>query len=210
MRIKICGITQADQGAAIVQLGIPTLGFICVPASPRYVTPVQIATISAALDRPTDKIGVFVGADLGTIAATVAEGQLTGIQLHGDESIEFCKQARLNLPGVELIKAIRVRDRADLDRALAYSPVVDNLLLDAYHPDQMGGTGQAIDWTLLEQFQPDCAWFLAGGLRPDNIAEALAQLRPNGIDLSSGVEITPGNKDLDLVTALIEQVTAID
>jgi phosphoribosylanthranilate isomerase len=209
MRIKICGITQPDQGAAIVQLGIPTLGFICVAASPRYVTPAQIAKIGAALDRPTDKIGVFANADMGTIAATVAEGQLTGIQLHGNEPIEFCQQARINLPGVELIKAIRVRDGVDLDRALAYSSVVDNLLLDAYHPDQLGGTGQLIDWALLEQFQPDCGWLLAGGLRPDNVAQALGRLSPTGIDLSSGVEIAPGDKDLALVKELIERVEAI-
>jgi phosphoribosylanthranilate isomerase len=196
MRIKICGITQPDQGAAIVQLGIPTLGFICVTASPRYVTPAQIARIGAVLD-------------MGTIAATVAEGQLTGIQLHGNEPIEFCKQARINLPGVELIKAIRVKDGADLDRALAYSSVVDNLLLDAYHPDQLGGTGQLIDWTLLEQFQPNCGWILAGGLRPDNVAQALGRLSPTGIDLSSGVEIAPGDKDLVLVKELIERVEAI-
>jgi phosphoribosylanthranilate isomerase len=212
MRIKICGIMKPDQGAAIVQLGIDSLGFICVPSSPRYVTPAQIATIGQALPAvgyPVKKIGVFANADLGTIAATLAEGQLTGIQLHGDESIAFCQQARINLPGVELIKAIRVRDQADLERAKSYSAIVDYLLLDAYHPEQLGGTGQAIDWAMLAQFQPDCPWLLAGGLRPDNIAQALAQLKPNGVDLSSGVEHSPGDKDLQKVALLVDRVRTI-
>ena len=87
-----------------------------------------------------------------------------------------------------------------------YTTCVDTLLLDAYHPQQLGGTGKTLDWTLLQQFNPSCPWFLAGGLTPDNIVEALSQVKPSGIDLSSGVESAPGDKDLDKVAKLFKKL----
>ncbi len=106
------------------------------------------------------------------------------------------------LPNVEIIKALRINSLEHLDIAANYSKYVDTLLLDAYHPQQLGGTGKTLDWTMLEQFSPSCPWFLAGGLTADNIVEALSQVNPSGIDLSSGVERTPGDKDLDKVAML--------
>lgn len=213
MRIKICGITKSDQGRAIAEMGATALGFICVPASPRYVTPEQIRQtvdelpIHAILGQPVDRIGVFVDAPLEQICQTVAIARLSGVQLHGNETLEFCQQVRAALPDVEIIKAFRVKTPASLEQAIAYQTWVDTLLLDAYHPHLMGGTGQTLNWSQLQQFRPTCPWLLAGGLTPHNILAALSQLQPQGIDLSSGVERAPGDKDLNLVSQLFSALT---
>ena len=206
MRVKICGITKVEQGVAIATAGATALGFICVKASPRYVTPEQIRQITSQLPEAIDRVGVFADASLDLIEATVRTGQLTAVQLHGQETPEFCQQVRQHLPGVELIKALRLRTPADLDRARSYELSVDALLLDAYHPDQLGGTGQALDWDALTHFHPGKPWLLAGGLKPENILDALSRLTPDGIDLSSGVERAPGDKDLAEVYDLFERL----
>jgi len=212
MRVKICGITQVDQGRAIATLGADTLGFICVSQSPRYVTPQQIQTISQQLPattvtgKPLSRIGVFANADLDLIQHTVKIGQLTGAQLHGDESLEFCQQLKAQLPELELIKAFRVRSADTLAQIAIYETVVDTLLLDAYTPQALGGTGHTWDWTLLKGFMPRCPWLLAGGLTPDNLQQALMTISPPGIDLSSGVEQSPGHKDLQKVKQLFQQL----
>lgn len=206
MRIKICGITQPDQGCAIATMGATALGFICVPASPRYVTPDQIRAVVEQLPENIDRIGVFASTSCEEIAKTVASSGLNAVQLHGDESLEFCYHLRSVLPNVEIIKALRVGSLQALEQADVYTTCVDTLLLDAYHPQQLGGTGKTLDWANLQQFQPSCPWLLAGGLTPDNVLDALNQVRPNGIDLSSGVERAPGDKDLSKVAQLFEQL----
>ena len=206
MRIKICGITQPDQGRAIAALGATALGFICVPASPRYVSPEKIKAVVEQLPEDVDRIGVFANTPWEEICQTVAACDLTGVQLHGDESPEFCHQVRQALPNVEVIKALRVRSSEALAQANVYTSWVDTLLLDAYDPQQLGGTGKTLDWGNLQQFQPGCPWLLAGGLTPENVLEALNQVHPNGIDLSSGVERAPGDKDLSKVAQLFEQL----
>ncbi|MBD2567250.1 phosphoribosylanthranilate isomerase [Anabaena lutea] len=206
MRVKICGITQPEQSIAIASLGATALGFICVPTSPRYVTIEQIQAAVAQLPSKIDRIGVFANTDITEISQTVVKSGLTGVQLHGDESPEFCYQLRQSLPQVEIIKAMRVRNREHLQTAANYTKFVDTLLLDAYHPQQLGGTGKTLDWQMLQEFSPSCPWFLAGGLTPDNIVDALSQVQPNGIDLSSGVERSPGDKDLDKVALLFQRL----
>jgi phosphoribosylanthranilate isomerase len=206
MRVKICGITQPQQSVAIASLGATALGFICVPTSPRYVTTVQIQAAIAQLPENIDRIGVFANVSIPEISQTVVDSGLTGVQLHGDESPDFCYQLRQYLPNVEIIKALRISSLEHLDKAVVYANYIDTLLLDAYHPQQLGGTGQTLDWQMLQQFSPSCPWFLAGGLTPDNVVEALSQVNPNGIDLSSGVELKPGDKDLDQVALLFQRL----
>jgi phosphoribosylanthranilate isomerase len=206
MRVKICGITKPQQSLAIVSLGATALGFICVPTSPRYVTIAQIQAAIAPIPQKIDKIGVFANTTILEISQIVKESGLTGVQLHGDETPEFCHQLRQSLPQVEIIKAMRVRSFEHLQTTKNYIDYVDTLLLDAYHPQQLGGTGQTLDWQMLQEFNPTCPWFLAGGLTPDNILTALNQINPNGIDLSSGVEHSPGNKDLDKVALLFQKL----
>jgi phosphoribosylanthranilate isomerase len=206
MRVKICGITQPQQSVAIANLGATALGFICVPTSPRYVTSEQIQAAVAELPENIDKIGVFANASIPEITQIVIDSGLTGVQLHGDEPPEFCSLLRQSLPNVEIIKALRVRSVEHLTQAENYIPYIDTLLLDAYHPQQLGGTGQTLDWQMLEQFKPSCPWLLAGGLTPNNVITALSQVKPDGIDLSSGVEIKPGDKDLNKVALLFQQL----
>lgn len=206
MRVKICGITQPQQGVAIASLGATALGFICVPATKRYVNVAQIRAVVEQLPQKVNKIGVFANSTIEEITQIVVESGLTGVQLHADESKEFAVQLRQMLPNVEIIKALRISSAEDLEEARAYTSSVDTLLLDAYHPNQLGGTGKTLDWKMLEQFNPDCPWMLAGGLNPDNVVQALSQVKPSGIDLSSGVERAPGDKDLDKVAKLFERL----
>jgi phosphoribosylanthranilate isomerase len=209
MRVKICGITKPEQGQAIAHLGATALGFICVQASPRYVTPRQIQAVVEQLLVQVDRIGVFANATVEEICQIVVDTNLSAVQLHGNESPEFCEKLRQSLSEVEILKALRVKTPECLDQAVTYGTYVDTLLLDAYHPQLLGGTGKTLDWKTLQQFNPNCPWFLAGGLTPDNVLDALTKLQPHGIDLSSGVERSPGDKDLDKVAQLFEKVKSL-
>lgn len=217
LQVKICGITRVEQGEAIAQFGATALGYICVEKSPRYITPEQIAPITAAvstLNSKVDHCGVFANALLSEIITVTQLAGLTVIQLHGDETPATCQLLRdalkySELSKIKLVKALRIRTAEDLALALSYEPFVDTLLLDAYHPDQLGGTGKTLDWQTLKSFSPGRPWLLAGGLNADNVLSALAQLSPSGIDLSSGVERSPGNKDLNKVSRLFEQLKVI-
>lgn len=207
MRVKICGITQAEQGQAIAQLGATALGFICVERSPRYVKAQQIQDIIQVLPTTIDRIGVFANASLTDIEGVLKVAQLTGIQLHGDETPELCAQIKQLWPDLEIIKAFRIKTVESLSTIPQYVEVIDTLLLDAYDPQQLGGTGKTLNWDILTTFKPDRPWFLAGGLNPDNISDALDSLAPDGVDLSSGVERSPGDKDINKVTQLFERLS---
>lgn len=210
LQTKICGLTRSDQVQAIAALRPHYLGFICVPQSPRFVTPEQIQALTPDLPAEVCPVGVFANPDLDGLTTTVTVGGLGGIQLHGNESLGFCWDVRRRFPAAFLIKALRIRTARDLDLAATYgggeATPIDALLLDAYHPQQLGGTGETLDWAMLRQFQPPVPWFLAGGLRPDNVAEALALVQAQGVDVSSGVERSPGDKDLDRVAAFLRAV----
>lgn len=208
--VKICGLTQPGQAVEIAQSGANALGFICVQSSPRYVTPAQIHAMNAALKAhaltSVERVGVFANADQTTIAETVKTGQLTALQLHGQESPQFCGEIRQAFPELTLIKAFRIRQPSDLQTTLSYEAIADRLLLDAYHPHQLGGTGKALDWQTLKGFQPSKPWILAGGLTADNVQTALSTLSPDGIDLSSGVETSPGIKSMEKIRRLFESL----
>jgi phosphoribosylanthranilate isomerase len=206
LRVKICGITQIDQAIAIAKSGADALGFICVQQSPRYVTPGKIRSIVDELPEAIGKIGVFMNADLNGLKDFVTATGLTAIQLHGGEEQDYCKELRDLLPEIEIIKAFRIRRLDDLEWAETFAEAADWFLLDAYHPDMGGGTGKTLDWAGLDRFRPSKPWFLAGGLNPGNICEAMALTNPNGIDLSSGVEKRPGDKDLGAVVNLFERL----
>jgi phosphoribosylanthranilate isomerase len=213
MYIKICGLTKLDQAQAIAQMGVNAIGFICVPASPRYISASAIGQITTNLIgakseiSDLDLIGVFVNASIGEICEIVEIAGLNAVQLHGDESPEFCIELRSQLAKInnktntkiKLIKAFRVKDQAGLVHAQLFSEVVDALLLDAYDPKMAGGTGKILDWQMLRDFAPNCDWWLAGGLSPENVAQAIALVSPSGLDVSSGVERSAGDKDLDKV-----------
>jgi phosphoribosylanthranilate isomerase len=208
MYLKICGITQVNQAIAIATLPeVSALGMIHVANTPRYVSIEQMKLISEAISSlPVDRIGLFLNQPIEEISSVVDRTGITGIQLHGSESPEFCQKLKEKLPEILLIKAFRIKQKADLAQIFSYLPFVNKLILDAYDPNLAGGTGKTLDWSILSDFKPGCEWLLAGGINPENVAEAIAQTRPDGIDLSSGVENKPGDKNLHKIAELISQI----
>lgn len=215
MLLKVCGLRQPDQAAAVAALGANAIGVIGVPQSPRWLEPAQRPALFEAihLARP-DCLGVLVVADPADAELEQlrpAAGHQV-LQLHGGETPERCQALRAAL-GSDLIlwKALRIRAQADLDQAEAYAAVVDALLLDAWVPDQLGGTGHRIPIEWLQGFQPRLPWWLAGGITPERLPQALQALAatpPVGVDASSGVERAPGDKDLARVEQLVAAVAA--
>jgi phosphoribosylanthranilate isomerase len=198
-KVKICGITNYDDAMTAVELGTDLLGFNFFPESPRYIPVEKAAAIVRRLPAFVELAGVFVNAPVRTIHHAISECHLDWIQLHGDETPEFCLS--LASETAKIIKALRVKDKADLDKAELYR--VDAILLDAFHPERYGGTGLHFDWSLIEDVTKRI--FLAGGITPDNAAEAIS-LGVYGIDLCSGVESRPGKKDPAKMKALFENI----
>ena len=197
VRVKICGITSAEDARAAVEAGADALGFIFYEPSPRCVTPEQAAAIIAGLPAHVGRVGVFVDADEITVRATAVTAGLDTLQFHGSESPEFC--ARFNL---RTIKAFRVKDSGSLGQLPDYG--TDAWLLDSYVKGEPGGTGERFNWDLaVEAKRLGRPILLAGGLTPDNAAEAIAKVAPFGLDVSSSVEAAPGQKDSAKVAAFI-------
>lgn len=211
--LKVCGLRTAEQAAAVVQLGADAIGVIGVAASPRWLDPQARPELFAAVRAANPQaLGVLVVAD-PTDEELPWLGRSGGhqvLQLHGQEPAERCVQLRRQLgPELQLWKALRIRSQADLALAETYAPVVDALLLDAWVPDQLGGTGHRIPIEWLAGFRPALPWWLAGGITPERVEPALQQLsgnQPDGLDASSGVERAPGDKDLQRVEQLVAAV----
>jgi len=187
-KVKICGITNYDDAIAAMDMGADLLGFNFYPDSPRYVTPQQATDIINKLPGFIDTAGVFVNASIERIHDTNVVCQLDWVQLHGDEDADFCRS--LLSYNVKTMKAIRVKDQADIERADSF--FTDAVLLDAFDPDKYGGTGLTFDWNVIGHIGKRV--FLAGGINPDNAAEAV-KLGVYGIDVCSGIESEPGKKD---------------
>ena len=200
-RIKICGITNADDAGAAVDAGADALGFIFYPRSPRYVTPERVREIVATLPPLLTTVGVFVNDTPDRVNAVTRECRLNAVQLHGDESPGQCLD--IEHP---VIRALRVRDASWIADAEQYQ--VSAFLLDTYAPDKFGGTGQTFDWAVVEG-QP-YRIILSGGLNPENVGEAIRRVRPYGVDTSSGVESQPGVKDHAKMRAFIDAVRHMD
>ena len=210
LALKICGLRDPHQASAIAALGVEAIGVIAVPASPRFL-PVEPrpALFAAARRGRSDVLGVLVVADPGDLELPTlrADHGHQVVQLHDSESVERCQHLRRQLgPEVALWKALRLRSKEDLLRCHAYASVVDALLLDAWMPDQLGGTGRSIPLEWLAGFTPPLPWWLAGGLSPETVAGVLQTVHPDGVDVSSGVEERPGWKNLERVRQLLVQL----
>ena len=199
-KIKICGITNATDGLQAAQLGADLLGFNFYPPSPRYLEPQAAAEIIASLSSRIISVGVFVNAGADSIEKVLNMCPLPMVQLHGDESNEECRQAAAL--GVQVIKAVRIRQPDDIEALADYD--VNMVLLDAFRKELYGGTGHTFDWSWVKQLG-DKKIFLAGGVTPANIKEALS-LGTYGIDLCSSVEKKPGLKDADKLKLLFENI----
>lgn len=178
---------------------IEAVGFICYPPSPRYVEVEKLKDLVSATAPLTQTVGVFVDEDPKKLIQIVKDTGLGLAQLHGDEDFEYVKQ--LNKAGVKWIKAIRVKDSTDLK--IIGEMGLDTVLLDSYTP-QMGGAGVTFDWSLADEANRLCKVILAGGLTLQNIQQALWQVTPWGIDISSGVELEKGIKDLKKIEQLLQ------
>ena len=200
VRVKICGITNLDDARAAIDAGAAALGFNFYPHSPRYVLPEVAAEIVARLPRSVCTVGVFVDDPRARVAEIAGRVGLTALQFHGDESPEFCRGWTQ-----KVVRAVRVRDGHAAANARRY--VVDFILADAYVEGQRGGTGRRIVPILLEGFERRHL-ILAGGLTPDNVAEAVRTVHPFAVDVASGVERAPGKKDATLMRRFIAHAQA--
>jgi phosphoribosylanthranilate isomerase len=201
MRVKFCGITNLDDAAEAVRLGAWAVGLIHFHGSSRNVDSAVAAEIAAAFRRKCEVVGVFVNPTLDEVARAVEDEGLTMVQLNGEEGPSFCAETARRT-GVKVIKAIHVASAADIHAAEAFR--TDYHLFDRRSPGLWGGTGESFDWGLLRERRSDVPAIVAGGLRPDNVAEAISVTRPLAVDVASGVEAEPGRKDHAAMEAFFE------
>ncbi len=203
LNVKICGLTRADQALAIVQMGADALGLNFWDKSKRYIAPAAAALWAPPLRPLTTLVAVLVNPSATLLDEVIDLNVVDILQLHGDESPD--ETARIMALGLPVIKALQVRDRASLASIGDYA--CDTILLDAYIPGLYGGEGKAFPWDLAieaKQLFPQKHFLLAGGLTPENVALAVAQVHPAGVDVASGVESSPGIKDLEMVRRFID------
>lgn len=202
-RVKICGITSVEDAAAAVEAGADALGFVFVPGTPRCLHPEVAARIVGALPPFVTPVGVFVDQPLEEVLRIAARCHLQAVQLHGSEPEEYSRRIPLRV-----IKALRVRDAESL-RILPTYPA-HAFLLDAFVEGQAGGTGTPISWDLAVRAKGHAPIILSGGLRPETVGPAVRRVRPYGVDVSSGVEASPGRKDHQKVREFIDAVRQAD
>jgi phosphoribosylanthranilate isomerase len=201
MRVKICGLTNLDDAAEAVRLGAWAIGLIHYGGSSRRCDPAEAARIGAAFRRKCEVVGVFVNQELEEVAKAVEDAGLTMVQLNGEEGPSFCAETARRT-GVRVVKAIHVASAADIHAAEAFR--TDYHLFDRRAKGLWGGTGESFDWGLLRDRRSEVPAILAGGLRPDNVAEAISLTHPFAVDVASGVEAEPGRKDHAAMTAFFE------
>lgn len=201
MKIKICGITNAEDANVAVTAGADALGFVMYRKSPRFVEPAAARAIVASLPPFVLPVGVFVNEEAKRVRSLMDECGFALAQLHGDESVLYCQN--LSRP---VLKALRLKDRATFLALAEFQgrANVRGFLIDAFSGQAYGGTGQMVDWALAQEAARSSQVILAGGLNPTNVAGAIQMVRPYGVDVSSGVEQSPGKKDQDKLKAFIE------
>ncbi len=204
-RIKVCGITCQEDARAAVAAGADGLGFIFAAQSPRLVEPDMVRAITDELPPFVDRVGVFRDEEIEVVEEIVHYCQLTLVQLHGSESPEYCSKI-----SCKFIKSFSIRPETDSRELALYSDVASGYLLDTYHKHMAGGTGIVFDWKLVEQVKPPGPLFLAGGLTPENVGEAIRQVKPFAVDVNSGVEYQPGRKDAAKLKSFAHEVRKAD
>lgn len=206
MKIKICGITNGEDANVAVRAGADALGFVMYRKSPRWIAPAVARSIIAGLPPFVLPVGVFVNEEAERVRSLMDECGFVLAQLHGDESAQYCQSL-----GRPALKAIRLRNRSALLALAEFRgrANVRGMLIDAFSDKTYGGTGQKVDWTLAEEAARSTPVILAGGLNPANVAGAIRMVRPYGVDVSSGVEQSPGKKDHHKLKAFIEAVRLV-
>jgi len=208
--VKICGLTSVEQALQVAKLGANAIGIISVEESPRYISAVIKKKIFKTLEKSYPKIqrvsvvkncpiDLIIGNFLGNPSETI-------IQLHGDEDIDYCKKLRRKIPTIGIWKAFRIRTEKDLDNIKPFEDFVDGILLDSWNKDTYGGSGKRIESINLKKLQFTKPWWLAGGISIEWVDEILSEIRPDGLDISSSIEIYPGIKNLDATKNLIDKI----
>ena len=200
IKVKICGITHPEDAAAAVEAGADALGFICYRKSPRYVEAEEIKRIVAGLPPFVLTVGVFVNEESKTVRDLMDACGLAIAQLHGDETAGYCETL-----GRPVLRALRLQDRSSLLQLAEYRgrAGVRGFVVDAFSKEMYGGTGQVVDWELAAEVARTAPIVLAGGLVAENVEEAIRKVRPYGVDVSSGVEASPGRKDHRKLAAFV-------
>jgi phosphoribosylanthranilate isomerase len=204
VRIKICGITNLEDALLAADLGADALGFIFYPKSPRYVAPEVAKEIISHLPSFVTSVGVFVDEEMAAVSELAAQVGLDWIQVHGQESPDYC----LSL-GRRVIKGFRLKDASSLMDLEPFQGSVQAFLLDTYKRGQVGGTGETFDWRLAQQAKRYGQIILAGGLAPENVAQAIKVAQPQAVDTASGTEAAPGKKDPEKLRAFFKALKAI-
>lgn len=202
VRVKICGITNLEDARAAIGAGADALGFVFHEKSPRNVSPQKAAAIISKLPPFVQTVGLFVDADPERINWVADFCGLDLIQLHGEEDPDDCAEIRRRV-----VKAFRIKDASSLTKLGKYH--VSAYLLDAWSADAAGGTGKTFDWGLLRDIGADRPIILAGGLNPDNVRQAVEEVRPYAVDVSSGVESSPGKKDAEKIMKFIRHAKGL-
>ena len=201
MKIKICGLTNAEDASAAVEAGADAVGFVFHKKSPRCAETAAVKAIVRGLPPFVLPIGVFVNEDAKVVRDIMDSCGLTLAQLHGDETAAYCEML-----GRPVLKEIRIRDRRSFLALAEFQgrAGVRGFLIDAFSPDAYGGTGQVADWSLAAEAASAATILLAGGLTPLNVSDAIRRVRPYGVDVSSGVEVSPGKKDHAKLRAFVQ------
>ena len=203
-RIKICGITRAQDALAAANSGAQMIGLVFCERSPRYLAPQNASRLAAELPLSLERVGLFVNPDVQQVHNSMHLAALDILQFHGEEDEQFCAQF-----GRPYWKAVRVRPGVDLLQCAARYKNAQGLLLDAYVEGTHGGTGTSFDWNLIPHNLP-LPVILSGGLNAHNVARAIKQVRPYAVDVSSGVEASKGIKDAAKIAAFVKEVNNID
>ncbi|HNP01957.1 MAG TPA: phosphoribosylanthranilate isomerase [Agitococcus sp.] len=200
-RVKICGITRLTDALDAIRLGADALGFVFYQPSPRAVSIEQARSIIQQLPPFVTTVGLFVDAPAEDVQQVLAQVPLSLLQFHGDEPQDYCQQF-----GVPWIKALRMQPNVDIVAKIAEYPQASGILLDAWHPQLKGGTGESFDWRHWPQSTKPL--ILAGGLTPENVSEAIHLTQAYAVDVSGGVEVSKGIKEFTLLQAFMAGVTA--
>jgi phosphoribosylanthranilate isomerase len=205
-KVKICGITNAEDAAVAVEAGADALGFVFYRKSSRYIEPMLARQIVMSLPPLVIPVGVFVNEDQQVVRDLMDDCGLALAQLHGDESAIYCKEL-----GRTVLKALRVKDRSTFLALAEFRgrAGIRGFVLDAFSDQGYGGTGQVIDWQLAAEAAKVASILLAGGLTPDNVERAIQAVRPYGVDVSSGVERSPGKKDHEKLRTFIRAAKVV-
>jgi len=203
-RVKVCGLTQPEDALAAAEAGVDAIGLVFYLHSSRAVTVAQAKAVLAVLPPFVSTVGLFVNAETAEVRQVLGEVPLDLLQFHGDETPDYCASF-----GRPWLKALRMKPGLDLAMASQRYSGACGILLDAWHPEQYGGTGQTFDWSALRPLQQRTRIVLAGGLNPGNVAQAIRTVRPWAVDVSSGVETAPGLKSAELIQQFISEVQRV-